>query len=155
MGTIMGGLGVVSTSSSSSSSSSSSCGSWKLERRWAGVGGFNDSCWFWLRLAPLQGRSYMVAGGGRSPVGHHKGHQLRVQLQRVRLRVPPLGVSLDEGEHHVCVFPPDVGQVSVHGLGDAGAPQQPLSLLFRPEGIPTLFTLRSHLLKQHFSRTVS
>lgn len=30
-------------------------------------GGFNDSCWFWLSLAPLQGRSYMVAGGGRDP----------------------------------------------------------------------------------------
>lgn len=51
----------------------------------------------------------------------------------MHFRAPPLGVSLDEGQHHVCVLPPDVGQVSVHGLGDAGAPQQPPPLLFGPE----------------------
>lgn len=171
MGTIMGGLGAISTSSSSSSSSSSSCGSWKLER-WGGLMTAAGSGWLtcrggatWWPVAAATPRLLPPYGRGDSltkfclhrcsPVGHHKGHQLCVQLQRVRLRVPPLGVSLDEGEHHICVFPPDVVQVSVHCLGDAGAPQQPFSLLFMPEGIPTLFTLRSHLLNQHFSRTVS
>lgn len=114
MGTIIGGLGAL---SSSSSSSSSSTGSWKLQE-WNSETEKVVTGWFSSCLL--------------SPVGHHKSHQSLVELQRVLLRVPQIRVGLHKWKYYVVIFSLKLFQISFDSLWNSCAFQKFIPLLLWP-----------------------